>query len=323
MNVAVIGLGEIAKKAYLPVVMSRGDAVPYLLTRDRAVLMDVGQRFRIPEARRFHELSPLLEQPLDAAFVHAATEAHVEIVSALMRRGIPVYVDKPLDMAYQKCQALVKEVQRDNRLLLVGFNRRRAPWYRRVKMAVSDPSILVMQKNRAASPQETRTVIYDDFIHVIDTVRYLVPGAIDEMSVQGRWMGEELSSVAVTFSGSDYVALGAMNRVNGADEELLDVMGSGCKWRVEGMRRAVCWHDQKEESWSLSDWTPISEVKGFSAIVDEFLTMVEQKDFQASRVMADDALETHRVCEAIVERLERQRLSRDSGRSAETGCDAD
>jgi virulence factor len=44
---------------------------------------------------------------VDAAFVHAATAAHPEVVARLLEAGVPVYVDKPLADSYPEAERLV------------------------------------------------------------------------------------------------------------------------------------------------------------------------------------------------------------------------
>ena len=66
--------------------------------------------------------------------------------------------------------------------LAVGFNPRHAPGY----VACSDHprDLILMQKNRVGLPEEPRKMILDDFIHVVDTLRFLVPGTVDDVTVR-------------------------------------------------------------------------------------------------------------------------------------------
>src|SRR3712207_484201 len=98
MRVALVGLGDIAAKAYLPYLTARPGLALVLVTRDPAKLDRLGDAHRIPE--RHTDVTSALATGLDAAFVHAATTAHREIVGALLHAGVPVYADKPLDDSY-------------------------------------------------------------------------------------------------------------------------------------------------------------------------------------------------------------------------------
>lgn len=301
----MVGLGDIARKAYLPVIMNRTDITPYLFARDPAVLADIGDQYRVPSARRLASMPALLKQPLQAVFVHAATMAHRDLVRPLLAQGIPVYVDKPLDNFYENSRDLVEAAKRGRQLLMVGFNRRRAPLYRLVQADVVSPAVVFMQKNRMASPQATRPVIYDDFIHVVDTLRFLMGGAVEQTVATGRWHQGQLASVVVQLTARETTGVGIMNRMNGTDEEVVEVMGTGVKWRVREMREG--WRiGDAERRVELGGWATVAEVKGFAAIVDEFLTQVRTQAIDKSRAQMEDALITHQICEAIITQLEAQ-----------------
>ncbi len=63
--------------------------------------------------------------------------------------------------------------------LAVGFNRRFAPGY--AQCADHPRELILMQKNRIGLPEDPRTMVLDDFIHVVDTLRFLVPGPVDDV----------------------------------------------------------------------------------------------------------------------------------------------
>ncbi|NUR31651.1 MAG: Gfo/Idh/MocA family oxidoreductase, partial [Catenulispora sp.] len=100
LSVAVIGLGDIARKAYLPVLGTQADLRLRLMTRNRDRLAELGGAYHVPDECRFTELAAVLDGSavcgdLDAAFVHVATVAHLEVVTTLLDAGVPTYVDKP------------------------------------------------------------------------------------------------------------------------------------------------------------------------------------------------------------------------------------
>ena len=94
MRVGIIGLGSIAKKAYLPVLTAMPGVTPVLVSRNPRTLADVGVAYRTSD--RFESVEDAIGSRLDAALVHTPSETHPEIVMALLHSGIPVLVDKPL-----------------------------------------------------------------------------------------------------------------------------------------------------------------------------------------------------------------------------------
>ncbi|WP_031089694.1 Gfo/Idh/MocA family oxidoreductase, partial [Streptomyces sp. NRRL WC-3549] len=107
MKVGCIGLGDIARKAYLPVLTALPGTELHLQTRTPATLAALAAEHRIPARQCHADLDSLLAQGLDAAFVHAATVAHPEIVGRLLEAGVPTYVDKPLAYELADSERLV------------------------------------------------------------------------------------------------------------------------------------------------------------------------------------------------------------------------
>lgn len=243
LAVAVIGLGGIARSAYLPVLGVRADLRLRLVTRDRARLDALGDAYRVPGECRFIEMDALLDTQPQAAFVHVATVAHVEIVTRLLDAGVPTYVDKPLADTLAASRALVEHAERTGTPLMVGFNRRHAPAY--VEAARAPRETVILQKNEADAPGAVRDVVFDDFIHVADTLRFLAPGDISDVAVSGRVEDGMLEHVALTLSGPGFTCIGVMNRRAGAKGERLQLIG-------DGHRRDI--HDLTE---GPTGWTPV------------------------------------------------------------------
>ena len=150
MKVGCIGLGDIAQKAYLPVLAQLAGVELHLQTRTPATLDRVGDSLHLPRDHRHATLDALLAQHLDAAFVHAPTVAHPEIVTRLLEAGVPTYVDKPLAHRLADSERLVALAEQHGLSLAVGFNRRFAPGY--VQCADHPRELILMQKNRIGLP---------------------------------------------------------------------------------------------------------------------------------------------------------------------------
>src|SRR5207237_8376562 len=88
-------------------------------------LADLVARYR--PAASSSSVEDAIADGIDAAFVHAATLAHPQIVGALLSAGVPTFVDKPLTDAYATAAALVDQAEATEVSLMGGFNRRFAP----------------------------------------------------------------------------------------------------------------------------------------------------------------------------------------------------
>ncbi|MDH6137624.1 virulence factor [Kitasatospora sp. MAA4] len=294
LPVGVIGLGDIAQKAYLPVLAALPGLDLRLMTRDRAKLDRIGDAYRI--APRFTDLGELIASGIRAAFVHAATSQHVPIVEELLTAGIDVYVDKPLDYTLEGARRLVELADGCGRSLIVGFNRRHAPGYIQAKERPRD--LIVLQKNREGLPEAVRTLVFDDFIHVVDLLRLLVPGDIQHVDVRARKREGLVEHLVLTLAGDGFTALGIMNRMSGSTEEVLEVSGGDSKRAVVNLAEVID-HRGQPTVRRRGDWVPVARQRGIEQIVVSFLDAVRS----GKTVDAHDALRTHELCELIVQRV--------------------
>ncbi|MEW2306351.1 Gfo/Idh/MocA family oxidoreductase [Streptomyces sp. NPDC006655] len=299
MKVGCIGLGDIAQKAYLPVLGTHPGLELHLQTRTPATLDRVADTLHLPAGRRHATLDDLLAQDLDAAFVHAPTGAHPEIVTRLLEAGVPTYVDKPLAYHLADSERLVALAEARDVSLSVGFNRRHAPGY--VQCADHPRELILMQKNRVGLPEEPRTMILDDFIHVVDTLRFLAPGPVDDVTVRARVVDGLLHHVVLQLSGDGFTALGVMNRLSGSAEEILEVSGQDTKRQVLNLAEVID-HKGQPSVRRRGDWVPVARQRGIEQAVFAFLDAV-----RAGKVLsARDALATHELCERVVREVRRR-----------------
>ncbi|MEU8846436.1 Gfo/Idh/MocA family oxidoreductase [Streptomyces sp. NPDC048564] len=299
MKVGCIGLGDIAQKAYLPVLGVQPGVELHLQTRTPATLARVADGLHLPAERRHTDLDSLLARGLDAAFVHAPTVVHPEIVTRLLEAGVPTYVDKPLAYQLADSERLVALAEQRSVSLAVGFNRRYAPGY--AQCADHPRELILMQKNRIGLPEEPRSMILDDFIHVVDTLRFLAPGPIDDVTVRARVEGGLLHHVVLQLAGDGFTALGVMNRLSGSAEEILEVSGQDTKRQVLNLAEVVD-HKGQPTVRRRGDWVPVARQRGIEQVVLAFLDAVRTGKVLSAR----DALATHELCERVVRAVQEQ-----------------
>ncbi|PYG02209.1 virulence factor [Georgenia satyanarayanai] len=295
MRVAVIGLGDIAAKAYLPVLTATPGVTPVLVSRRHETVDAVGERYRV--ADRFTDLDDAVASGLDAATVHAPTDAHAQIVETLLRHDVPVLVDKPIAPYLETSARLVELAAERGVSLAVGFNRRWAPAYRALA-DWPDRDVVTLQKHRSHPLADARRMVLDDFIHVLDTLRFLVPSTLADLTVSVRHDDAGRSRrLSVQFTGEEgRLAVGTMSWTSGGSHELLDVVGGGRRRQVTDLADVVD-HDGGERLVRRDGWRPATELRGFDAMCADFLGAVRE----GRRLDASDALVTHELCERVVE----------------------
>ncbi|GGT02407.1 Gfo/Idh/MocA family protein [Streptomyces cinerochromogenes] len=293
MKVGCIGLGDIAQKAYLPVLGTQPGVELHLQTRTPATLDRVADTLHLPREQRHTTLDSLLAAGLDAAFVHAPTTVHPEIVTRLLEAGVPTYVDKPLAYRLADSERLAGLAEQRGVSLFVGFNRRYAPGY---TQCLDHPrELILMQKNRIGLPEEPRSMVLDDFIHVVDTLRFLVPGPVDDMTVRARVEDGLVHHLVLQLAGDGFTAVGMMNRLSGSSEEILEVSGQDTKRQVVNLAEMID-HKGQPTVRRRGDWVPVARQRGIEQAVLAFLDAVRAGQVLSAR----DALATHELCERVV-----------------------
>lgn len=293
MRVLIVGLGDIARKGYLPVLGSLPGLELHLASRNRAVLEQVGSAYRIADLHA-SAAEAVASASFDAAFVHTATEAHPEIVEQLLRASVNVFVDKPLAYSFAEAARLVALSREAGRLLTVGFNRRHAPAYAALRGAPAE--FVLIQKHRHDQLDEPRRTIFDDFIHIADTLLFLQPAPAERVTIETIVEGGLLRSATVMLASGRHVAIGSMDRASGLDEERLDVIGGGRKQSVLNLAELQEQSGGVETRRRRPDWAPVADQRGFSAMCGDFLAGVRDGRPTDSEAILD----THRLCEAIV-----------------------
>ncbi len=299
MKIGVIGLGNIAQKAYLPVLGVRADIELVLATRNESVLNTLGRKYKT--GHLLTDLDDLIASGVEAVFVNAATVAHFKIVERLLENKIHVYVDKPVAYHLHEVKHLVKLAEKNKRNLMVGFNRRFVPMYQELK-ETKNKNFILMEKNRTFTPGSIREVVFDDFIHVVDTIRYL--GDFKEnFDFEIDYILEDnfLKRIMLTLRQQGRVAIGIMNRDSGITEEQVEVMGFKEKKIVRELTEIEYYKDDQISKKRAEAWQPMLYNRGFHNIISNFIELA--RDNKIKGQISEDAFETHRICEMIVNQI--------------------
>lgn len=269
MKIGVVGLGNIAQKAYLPVYSECREQAEFILsTRNEAVRKMVAEKYGFTKTTA--SVEELIAEKIDACFVHAATSVHGKLVKQLLNAGIHVFVDKPLSenlAEVKEIQQLAKEKQL---LLMVGFNRRFAPLVEELK-AIPDKQMILLQKNRVSAQQATDFVIYDLFLHVLDTAVYLIDEPIGH--VQTRIIEENgmLKRAILHLETEKTTVICTMDLLSGANTETFEVTSPTGTYRLENLTNLTVKTAEQTVVKELGDWTPTLEKRGFYQMVTAFI----------------------------------------------------
>ncbi len=296
MRIGIIGLGNIAVKAYLPLLSNFPQHEFILCTRNKSRLEEIQSKYHFAIGRQKH--SDLVEMDhVDAVFIHAATKAHYALVRYFLESNVHVYVDKPISDSIEETKTLCRLAKERQLVLMAGFNRRFAPQLQPMIEANSD--LILIQKNRQKLTLGLRELIYDDFIHLVDTLLFLLKDAPEAMHADVKMNGNLLQHVTLMVRTKNKTGIALMNRQSGANEERLEVSGEQEKWILEDLE--TLWHyknGQKTVS-KLPDWTPVSERRGFKNAMAAFFVALANPDNSYRELKY--TLAAHEMCEKIIQ----------------------
>lgn len=298
IRIAIIGLGDIAQKAYLPILANHTKVSPILCTRNMQVLKQLATQYRINDA--YTSLDELIKNKPDAAMVNSSTNSHFIIVSKLLNAGIPVFVDKPLSYSLHESEELLNLATKKQISLYLGFNRRFAPLINLLEKK-RDPIQVFWLKNRVNLPGDPRTFVFDDFIHVADSLRFLSHGSVENIQVFSKSHNNQLEMLQVQWQQNKTLLNGAMNRVSGISEESVAYYTVGNKWQINELVSGFHYQNEIQHPIGFDNWKSTLYKRGFINLVEDWLYTLQTNKFDKNRIQ--DIWETHNLCEIIVEKI--------------------
>ncbi len=305
MKIAIIGLGDIAQKAYLPVITARSDLELVFCTRSAETLAQLAKRYRV--AQTCQDYRDVLNMNVDAVMIHAATKVHYEMAAFFLNHDIATFVDKPLADNATEVERLYTLATQVNQPLYVGFNRRHLPLLNQAvpefaKQQLGQLRSLRWEKHRFAQPGDVRTFIFDDFIHPLDSVNLNAQADLDGVDIRIQRQGSQLARLDVTWQSGETLLAASMNRQFGTTSERVSVGYENRALEFDSFVEGREWRESQERRLALKDWTPMLASKGFSAMIDDWIHCVSRG--QVPIEVIERNIASHRLAEALCQRIE-------------------
>ena len=307
MRIGIIGLGDIAQKAYLPVITQIEGVELVFCTRNFEVLSRLADKYRVKDfCTDYKELVGL---KVDAVMIHAATKVHPEIAYYFLQHGIPTFVDKPLANSAAHCEWLYDAAEKYQQPLYVGFNRRHIPLYNQYLVDVqngtrNDLLSLRWEKNRFNQPGEVREFIFDDFIHPLDSVNIHAKSQLSDAYVTQQSSGGMLGRLDIQWQHGNTILHASMNRQHGITSERVSANFVNESYEFDSFSDGSQRQANQQQLLRLKDWTPMLESKGFYAMIDDWITVI-QKGSMDTQVIARNVA-SHQLAEALCLSIETQ-----------------
>lgn len=238
MRLAMIGVGNIAQKAYFPLLRTMADVeLESVMSRSLQSVEKAQARWSVPKG--FTTLNELIDSRPDACLVLAATSAHYQIGAELLNNGLDVYLEKPATVFSTEAKLLAELAKEKNRILMVGYNRRFADFFVQAKSyyTVAEIEQITIIKSRRNEPSASLFTQYlDDTIHQIDLLRYFDPDPTP-LHTHTNFEGGKLQGAISTLRLSNGGLASIHTFLNsGAWQESVLIQGSGKTVMVNAFR---------------------------------------------------------------------------------------
>ncbi len=141
MNIALVGCGKVSGYGHLPAIQASQEwELVGIADTDPARLEEVRAKYGVAFA--VADYRKLLDMPgLDALVVATHLDTHCRITTDALEKGIHVLCKKPMAANIDECQQMVNAAREYNRMLVVNFNTRCGPVYRRIKQFIDNGEI--------------------------------------------------------------------------------------------------------------------------------------------------------------------------------------
>ena len=120
VRLAVLGCGAVAQIHHLPAISASQCAeAAVLVDADPARARAIAERFGVPASAT--DYREVLDR-IDAAVVALPNSLHAPVAADLLRRGIPVLVEKPMALSVRECDEMIAAAEAGGAALAVGLD---------------------------------------------------------------------------------------------------------------------------------------------------------------------------------------------------------
>lgn len=241
LRFGVLGVGRIGK-IHLENLVNRIPGVEVVALSD--VIPDelaaVAAKFNVRTT--FSDYKQVLKlSDVDAVAICTPTNTHYQMILDAAAAGKHIFCEKPIDLSIEKIKVINQQVEKCGVQLMVGFNRRFDPNFRKVREIVKSgkvgiPHVLKITSRDPSPPPENYIrasggLFLDMTIHDFDMARYLMGSEVTEVYARANVLVDPVFQKA----GDWDTAIVTLAFENGA-------LGT-----IDNSRKAVYGYDQRVE----------------------------------------------------------------------------
>jgi predicted dehydrogenase len=201
LRIGVAGLGlrkSLAVEAHRP---AQGSVVTAVCDLDPAAFEWARKTFG-PDVRLHKDFGDLLADGVDAVLILTPDDTHLGLGSQALAAGVATFLEKPLAITTQGCDALLAAAHRHRTRLYVGHNMRHMPVIRAMRALISEGAIGEVEaiwcrhfvgnggdfyfKDWHADRRRTTGLLLQKGAHDIDVIHWLAGSRSGQVSAMGK-----------------------------------------------------------------------------------------------------------------------------------------
>jgi predicted dehydrogenase len=312
VRLGVVGAGSFARSVLLPRLRSLDVPLGGVATASGPSAQQTGARFGFAFASTDWR-AVVRDEHVDAVLVATRHDLHAEVAAAALRSGKAVFLEKPMALSEDALQEVLNAWQASGQVLQVGFNRRFAPTYRRLRAFVrqKDARLVMSYRVNAGSmaigawvhdPEQGGGRLIGEACHMVDLMFDLASSRVTSVHAQAlpRRNSAAEDDVVLTLTFADG-SLGTLVYASGGDrgmpKERLEVLGGGRSAVLDDFTRLELFADGRTRR--IGGPITATQDKGHAAELAAFVDAV--KFGKPSPVDPEDAAHVTRVTFAAVE----------------------
>ena len=176
-----IGAGDIAR-SHAGILKDNRDVV---LGAVYDIKEDISRQFAADHGMQYLSSIEAVIDDSDAVYIASPNKSHAELTLQALEQKKHVFCEKPFALNLSDAQRIMESGEGNGQIYQLGFNRRFAPVYWKMKELISAGEILPMsfniKMNRGelqvpawiSDPDQTGGFLFESALHLVDIVRYL------------------------------------------------------------------------------------------------------------------------------------------------------
>lgn len=326
-NLCFIGAGFHSSRNIYPSAVEAGVNIKGIATRNLNNSIEAIRRFG-SKGNPYDDYKVMLEnEPCDGVVIVAQPRDQYRLALDCIREGKNVFVDKPLGWNEEEAKSLAKLAKEKNVIAMVGFMKRYAPSYKKLKDIIEKKDLgevvsfdinFCVDATRFCKTEEDYLKLAA--IHIVDLIRYLFGEVKDLCGFNNNDVGINQSISFKMYNGSvgnvHLVSMPGWTR----ESENLTVSFDGGFVKVEEINTLVLHRNNQNTDISFEEpveldyvytpsMTPMSGglrdiyLRGFVGEIKHFVECIAKGMEPLSN--CDDNIKTMELCDRILDRLNR------------------